>query len=326
MLQTAEQTSGTAETLIAVSIANRTTVWASGLHGTYTHTADGGTTWQAGRVPGGENLEFRDVYAVDYNTAYLLSVGPGRLARIYKTEDGGAHWLPKLMNLDSAVVWKGLAFWNAMLGVAMGDAVAGEFLTMTTIDGGNTWRRNPGMSLPAALPNERSSAVSGTTLIAGRNSRAWFGTTRGRILRSTNLGKSWKIGFVPVTRDDTLGIVSIAFRDKERGMAFAAHANSPTDTLIAATEDGGETWETRALQPAMTSIAAGAYVPDLTGPTILVVGPTGISFSRNNGKKWSHVRDGDYRSVVFYGADQGWAVGPNGRITKLSFSRFGMSH
>jgi len=58
--------------------------------GTYLQTVDGGSTWQARKVPGAEGLDFRDVQALDARTAYLLSSGTGEKARIYKTIDGGA--------------------------------------------------------------------------------------------------------------------------------------------------------------------------------------------------------------------------------------------
>src|SRR5262245_36605185 len=67
------QTSNTDALLIAVSPVNEQVVWLSGSKGTFVHTTDGGTTWKAGRVPGADSLQFRDVHAVDANTAYLLS-------------------------------------------------------------------------------------------------------------------------------------------------------------------------------------------------------------------------------------------------------------
>ena len=38
---------------------------------------DGGATWKAGAVAGAEQLDFREIYALDQRTAYLLSSGPG---------------------------------------------------------------------------------------------------------------------------------------------------------------------------------------------------------------------------------------------------------
>jgi photosystem II stability/assembly factor-like uncharacterized protein len=65
-----EQKSGTTALLIAVSPVNENVVWVSGARGTWLRTTDGGSTWQAGQVPGADSLQFRDVHAVDANTAY----------------------------------------------------------------------------------------------------------------------------------------------------------------------------------------------------------------------------------------------------------------
>ena len=55
------QRSNTEQLLIAVSPVNSKVVWAAGTGGAYTVTTDGGETWTAGRVPGAEMLQFRDV-------------------------------------------------------------------------------------------------------------------------------------------------------------------------------------------------------------------------------------------------------------------------
>ncbi len=314
-----EQNSGTAERLIAVSAVNGKVAWASGTHGTFVHTTDGGATWKVGQVAGAESLEFRDVQAVTGKTAYLLSVGPGKQTRIYRTDDAGASWMIKFTNIDSAVHWKCFSFWNAERGVAISDAVAGGFLTMNTLDGGWTWNRVPPLSLPAALSDERVSAQSGTCVVAGRGGRAWFATTKSRVLRSTNYGVSWKRAFVPITKGDSTGIVSVAFRDKVHGMALGELASSPSDTLLAFTDDGGASWTTRALQPLMTAAMAGAFVPELAGPTLLVVGPQGSSYSRDGGKQWERIDTVPYHGIAFPNRGAGWAVGAEGRITKFSF-------
>src|SRR6202521_6366242 len=86
------QKSNTTASLHGLSIVNANVVWASGTGGTFVRTTDGGETWQAGTVPGGEKLDFRDVYAVDAKTAYLMSIGNGNESRIYKTTDMGKTW------------------------------------------------------------------------------------------------------------------------------------------------------------------------------------------------------------------------------------------
>jgi hypothetical protein len=86
------QRSNTIASLHGLSIVNANIVWASGTGGRFVRTTDGGETWQAGTVPGGEKLDFRGVYAVDAKTAYLMSIGNGNESRIYKTIDTGKTW------------------------------------------------------------------------------------------------------------------------------------------------------------------------------------------------------------------------------------------
>src|SRR5215469_3409883 len=87
------QKSNTDASLLGLSIVNGNVVWVSGTGGTFVRTTDGGETWQAGTVPGAEKLDFRQVYAIDGETAYLLSIGKGNESRIYKTTDAGKSWL-----------------------------------------------------------------------------------------------------------------------------------------------------------------------------------------------------------------------------------------
>ena len=63
--------SSTDESLRGLSSVSQKIAWASGTHGTFLRTLDGGRTWQVGRVPGAEALDFRDVEAFSVTTAYL---------------------------------------------------------------------------------------------------------------------------------------------------------------------------------------------------------------------------------------------------------------
>jgi hypothetical protein len=57
------QTSGTSASLRGVSAVNANVVWASGAEGTWLRTIDGGAHWEASKVPGAEDLDFRGVRA-----------------------------------------------------------------------------------------------------------------------------------------------------------------------------------------------------------------------------------------------------------------------
>src|SRR5690348_3766105 len=76
------QASHTTESLRGVSIVDRNEIWASGTHGTYLVTKDGGQHWAVNHVSGAQELDFRGVKAF-HNEAFLLATGPGDKSRIY---------------------------------------------------------------------------------------------------------------------------------------------------------------------------------------------------------------------------------------------------
>ncbi|MBV8113800.1 MAG: hypothetical protein JO300_03600 [Silvibacterium sp.] len=147
------QNSGTTQLLISVSPVNSRVVWAAGAGGTYVVTTNGGETWNAGVVPGAENLEFRDVQGVSDKIAYLLSVGNNTTDfRIYKTVDGGATWTIEFTNQTVNAFYDCFAFWNPHRGIAHSDSGNDVFPDLRTTDG-TTWDSIAG-NMPPALPGE----------------------------------------------------------------------------------------------------------------------------------------------------------------------------
>lgn len=317
-----EQASGTSALLIAVSPVNERVVWVSGSQGTWLRTTDGGATWQSGRVSGADTLQFRDVHAVDATTAYVLSIGNGSQSRIYKTTDAGQHWALQFTNRDSAGFYDCLDFWDANRGIVIGDALGKDIAILTTADGGVTWNRVPPSTLPAAQPEEGSFAASGTCLVTRPGGRAWIvasNADRGRVLRTSDYGRTWSVDTLPITTRAGSGPQSIGFRDDRNGIALGGgNAAQPGDVLAATTNDGGRTWVARARPPLRTGVWGGVFVPAASRSTVVAVGPSGAVFSRDDGASWMVIDTLNYWSVGFASPRAGWAVGTRGRITKLS--------
>ncbi len=317
-----EQTSGTTSLLIAVSPVNEQVVWLSGARGTWVRTTDGGTTWQTGRVPGADSLQFRDVHAVSASTAFLLSIGNGNASRIYKTTDAGATWTQQFTNDDPKGFYDCMDFWDAKRGIVIGDAIDGTIAMLRTDDGGAHWTRIPTTSLPAAQANEGSFAASGTCAVTQKGGHAWIvasNADHGRVLHTRDYGRTWRVDTLPLTTRSGSGPQSIAFRDTQHGMALGGgNSAAAGDLLIATTDNGGATWTARTSPPLGTGVWGGVYVPRTKSPVVVAVGPRGAVYSRDNGTSWTVIDAMNYWSVGFASPRAGWAVGFNGRVTKLS--------
>lgn len=325
-LSLTSQESGTSERLIGLSPVNDLVVWASGTGGTYVRTTDGGTTWTLGAVPGADSLQFRDVHAVSADTAYLLSIGPGDQSRIYKTTDGGTSWTRSFTNPEPDGFFDCMDFWDEEHGIAFSDAVDGVFYLVKTADGGETWERISPEGLPPAGDGEASFAASGTCLITVGTHTAYVGTgavDTARVIKTSDRGRTWTAHNTPVEAGTpAAGIASLTFRNMDHGAALGGIMtveNAPDRTVanLALTDDGGRTWSLPRSAP-FSGVFGGSYVPGAASPTLVVVGPEGVAFTRDEGQTWHRASEQSHWSVAFAGPHVGWAVGPDGRITRLT--------
>lgn len=306
-----EQVSGTTSLLIGISPVDEQVVWASGVRGTWVRTIDGGATWTHGVVPGGEFLQFRDVHALDANTAWLLSAGTADTARIYFTRDGGATWTLQYTNPDAKGFYDCFDFWGARRGLVIGDAVDGAKVVLSTMDGGAHWARLSSPTLSPALPGEGSFAASGTCLITRPGGHAWIavGTPRAMLLHTADYGRSWTTDSIPL-----VAISSVAFRDDRHGIVLGTDSSAAT----ASTTDGGRTWVRGGPPPFGQGVYGGIYAKGARVPTVVAVGPGGLAWSRDNGVTWTLINNNVYWTVGSASPSAVWAMGGKGRITKLS--------
>jgi photosystem II stability/assembly factor-like uncharacterized protein len=315
------QSSGSTALLIAVSAVNDSVAWASGARGTWIRTTDGGASWTAGRVPGADSLQFRDVHALDARTAWLLSIGNGSDSRIYRTTDGGTSWVRQFTNPDADGFYDCLAFWDARRGIAIGDAIGTQMAILLTEDGGDHWTRVPPERLPAAQAGEGSFAASGTCIATQAGGRAWAvmnTPSRSRLIRTADFGRTWALETLPITTHEGSGAQSVIFRDARHGMVLGGgYATKPGDTLVAITDDGGDTWRPRNAPPFKVGTWGASFVPGARVPTVVAVGPSGSAWSNDLGERWVVIDTANYWSVGFASRRAGWAVGTQGRVTRL---------
>src|SRR5262245_51215686 len=194
------QTSGVTNRLRGVSAVSERFAWASGAGSTVLRTTDGGESWQKLSVTT-DNLDFRDIDAIDSYTAYALSIGNGPASRIYKTTDAGKTWTMQFKADDQKSFLDAMSFWDAHSGIVFGDSVDGRLYILTTYDGGRTWSRVPTNKLPPALEGEGAFAASGTNIALFGRSHAWIGTGAGakaRVLRTSDRGRTWQVADTPL--------------------------------------------------------------------------------------------------------------------------------
>jgi photosystem II stability/assembly factor-like uncharacterized protein len=300
-----------------LSVVSPSIAWVSGTGGSYRRTTDGGKTWTSGTVAGADKLDFRDVEACAESTAYLLSAGPGADSRIYKTTDAGKSWVIQFQNADPDGFFDALAFWDESHGIALGDPVKGRFQLIATDDGGKHWKPLDAKDLPPALPKEGAFAASGTCLVTHGDNDVWFatgGAKVGRVFHSADRGRTWTVAETPVAAGvESAGIFSIAFRDREHGIAVGGDYKKEKETgaTAAITSDGGKTWTL--VDGALPYRSAVAWAKDRW----IAVGPSGSNISTDDGKTWKPLDGEKYNSVAFAPTGDGWAAGPHGRIAKF---------
>ena len=303
--------SGVSARLRGVSAVNERVAWASGAEGTVLRTADGGTTWKRLIVPGAEKLDFRDVDAVDEKTAYVLSIGPGGASRIYKTRDAGMSWAMQFQNTDEKAFFDAMTFWDARHGMAVGDSIAGRFVFLFTADGGAHWERR---EVPGALAGEGAFAASGTNIASWGRKLLWVGTTAGRVLRSSDGGRTWAISSAGLETGASAGIFSVVFRDGRHGVVVGGDykLEDRAERNVAVTEDGGVTWKLGTGMGGLRSVVS------VMGKGLVAVGPTGTDVSVDGGATWRGVKGlGLHTFSVGKGGVVGFGAGEKGLIGRL---------
>lgn len=321
------QTSGVTARLRGVSAVSERIAWASGADSTVLRTSDGGVTWK--KIPvTADMLDFRDVDAIDANTAYVLSIGNGPASRIYKTTNAGATWTLQFKNEDPKAFYDAMSFWDRDHGIVIGDSIDGQFCIMTTENGGRTWVRVPAPALPPALENEGAFAASGTNIALFGKSHAWIGTGAGakaRVLSTADRGRTWRIAETPLRAGASAGIFSVAFRDALNGVVVGGDYRKENEAVdnLAVTSDGGLTWT---LARGLTGFrSAVAYVPGprrATAPTLVAVGPTGTDYSTDDGRTWMALGLPGFDTLSFArGRPIAYGAGARGIIGKLTLTK-----
>ncbi|HEY0058668.1 MAG TPA: T9SS type A sorting domain-containing protein [Flavisolibacter sp.] len=315
-----------------ISIPNKNTAWAVCYDGwfgllsgkpilDFTRTTDGGATWIPGKMGNDRTLRFSTISAIDEQEAwvamhkigrvggnYFVGAG-GSFARgggIFHTTDGGITWEHTNPGelFDSNSVPRVVHFKDKNHGIAIGDPNGGYFEVYTTNNKGKKWKRVSQDNIPAPLANERG-WISGHAVVGNT---IWFGTSAGRMYKSTDFGKNWTVH----TLDSLLGayVHEIAFLDD--GLHGVAHLRNNTRTFVFSTSDGGLTW-TNYFQPANWKNSRVTAVPGTNAfVSTSIHNPffRGSAVSYDAGQTWTDIeKDASKAACRFFDANTGYAGG-----------------
>ena len=320
------QDSGVKESLRGLHVISDSVVWASGTGGTVLRTLDGGESWSAFKVKGAEELDFRDIHAFDERVAIVTSAGSP--ARIYRTVNGGVSWSLVFEHKSNKAFFDAMSFWSQKNGLVMSDPVDDRLLLIQSEDGGKTWAELDRAARPTVVPGEAGFAASGTNMVVRRDG-TWLialGSAKegeqfnkSRIAISKDQGKSWTFAEVPMSRNPSSGIFSMAFLNDLIGVAVGGDYLKPEKVVgnVAYTNDGGMTWKVPSGNP--PSGYRSGVAANRSGKLVyyVTVGPSGTDWSVNNPYNWKKISDEGFHAIQFSPTgNTGWASGGDGRIGK----------
>lgn len=320
-----EQNSGTGQFLQAVHAASSSVVWMAGYGGTVLRSTDGGETWQQLKTPAGDSLQFRDVHALNADTAWLLSIGSGSASRIYRTNNGGSTWALQFINRDTAAFYDCISFEDALNGVAFGDASHGRSNILRSSDGGANWTLLPQGAAPKPLAGEGAFAASGQCVAhaAGQAGTVFIatGSPGARLFRSSDAGSSWEAVETPFVKGPVAGLTGVDFRGS-LGIAVAGDINRlRTDTssnVVGISSDGGRTWTLGRRPPLPGALAGVAWIPGAGPGFAAASGYGGAFYTSDAGQSWTTITDLVTAGVSAYDRTV-WIAGANGKIWRLDF-------
>ncbi len=195
-------------------------------------STDGGETWVVKDIEEAMGRISRDIHTFDENTAFITTqnLGPPGGRGIFRTTDGGDSWT-EVLNHDAGGFM--LHFFDDQDGVGINE----QHIARTT-NGGMTWTTGTILGFQSDEGTITSSIVNGMGVFGDI---LWFGTTKGRVFRSLDMGNSWEA--FPAGLGNTACISSIAFVDDKNGIALYYFPSSEPNSHLAKTSDGGVTWE-----------------------------------------------------------------------------------
>ena len=181
---------------------NDTHGWAMSNYSLY-RTTDGGNKWERLSQEPGKNARFMAFSFVDESHGWLATLtqdfaehyGVGNSSVIMITDDGGRSWKLQASFQDEVQIMD-IRFLNVNEGLAVGSKGLdnrpdrSELFVLGTSDGGKEWKDISGPA-KAAFKNQWGVANDSGNCIQWTSSSVLLLTRGGRVLNTTNRGKTW---------------------------------------------------------------------------------------------------------------------------------------
>ncbi len=306
MLTNISETKGLS--LRGLSVVNDSVFWVSGNKGTVGKTTNGGRTITYQQIKGYENTEFRDIEAMDSQTALLMSITEP--AHILKTTDGGQHWELVFKN-DTPKLFLDAMHLKNNKAVVVGDAVKGKMFLAKSKDYGTTWKVIK--KSPKAIENEGCFASSGTNILIHKKGYLFVsGGPNSRLFK-----KSKNIALPIRQPSETSGANSLAISSNGKNMVIVGgDFNNANETKYTAcySNNNGKTFEIAKKPPT----GYRSCVIFINENTLIACGLNGIDQSKDSGKNWENISSKGFH--VCQKARNGnsiYLAGSGGRIAKL---------
>ena len=265
-------------------------------------------------------LEFRSIAQTAKHIFILNVANPALLYRISK--DGKETKVVYQENHEK-VFYDSMQFWDDKEGIAMGDPIADCLNIITTLDGGNSWKKIPCDKLPKVADGEAAFAASNTNIvIKGDNTWIVSGGKKSRVFYSPDRGNSWNVYETPVVQGKSMtGIFTADFYDANNGFVAGGDYDNRNQNFSnkAITTDGGKTWKLTAENQGFGYASCVQYVPKSNGKELVTVGFSGIYYSSDSGVSWKQLStDSTLNTIRFTDENTAIAAGQN-KMIRINF-------
>ena len=288
----------------------KNTVWVSGSAGTVGRSDDGGKSWQWGQVKGFEKTEFRDIEAIDENTAIIMGIASP--ANILTTTNGGKSWDLVYTNQHPSMFLDAMGFDKNRRGVVIGDPVNGRIF-VAKANGAGHWQETSALGLPKAISGEAFFAASGTNIVLKQ--RKFYLVSGGRVSRLFMKNRSM---LLPLMQGkETTGANSIAVFGRRIVVAGGDFMKPDrTDSVLAVSNNNGKTWKL----PAQPPTGYRSCVCFVNKKTLIACGINGIDISTNGGRNWENISKQGFNGCVFNKENKTvYFAGNKSGVGKISF-------